>query len=144
MCFRLKWRFALSSIYYITIDDRDSNKNKFIPHDMDYDSCHYKFLLNSLSLGLIKLVIYLLILGKKLFLTFKSQWEGESIRSVVSTLFCCLHGEYNHIVLNHVSIFQNFPGASVDDMSFLPVSTCLKMIKIIIFRPVLTARNDKR
>jgi hypothetical protein len=49
----------------ITIDARDSNKKEFVPHDMDYNSCHYVFLLNSLPLGLIKLETYLSILGKK-------------------------------------------------------------------------------
>jgi hypothetical protein len=29
-------------------------KTHFVPHDMDCNSCHYKFLLNSLPLGLLK------------------------------------------------------------------------------------------
>jgi hypothetical protein len=44
---------------------------------MDYNSYYHKALLNSLPLGLIKLQTYLSILGKRLFLTFKNQWEGE-------------------------------------------------------------------
>jgi hypothetical protein len=87
-------------IFYlsISIETRDSNINQFVPHDMNCNSYHYKFLLNSIPLGLIKLQTYLSIWGKKLFLTFKNQCEGESIETVVSTLCCCLHGEYNHIV----------------------------------------------
>jgi hypothetical protein len=56
-------------IFYISIsiETRDSNKNQFVPHDMNYNSYHYKFLLNSLPLGLIKLQTYLSILVKKLF-----------------------------------------------------------------------------
>jgi hypothetical protein len=44
---------------------------------MDHKSYEYKFLLNSLLLGVIKLQTYLSILEKALFLTFKKQWEGE-------------------------------------------------------------------
>jgi hypothetical protein len=53
---------------------------------MDYKSYYCKFLPSSLPLGVIKLEIYVSILGKTLFLTFKNQWEGESIRFVVSIL----------------------------------------------------------
>jgi hypothetical protein len=54
-------------------------KKKIVPYDTD-NSCHYKLLFKSLSIGLIKLETYLSILEeKKLFLTFKNRWEGESI-----------------------------------------------------------------
>jgi hypothetical protein len=75
---------------------------------MDYESCYYQLLLSSIFLGVIKLETYLSILGKTLFLKFKNQCEGESIRPLVSTLCCYLHGEYNHVVFNPVPSFQNF------------------------------------
>jgi hypothetical protein len=66
-------------IFYIsiTIEARDSNKNPICSSWYGLQFISYKCLDNSLPLGLIKLQIYLSILRKKLFLTFKNQWEGE-------------------------------------------------------------------
>jgi hypothetical protein len=66
-------------IFYnsVTVEARDYNKNQFLPPNRDYNSYPYKFLLNSLPLGLIKLQTYLSILGKKLFLTFKNAFSTQ-------------------------------------------------------------------
>ena len=92
---------------------------------MDYKSCHYEVSLNSLPLGLIKLKTYLSILGKTLFFTFKNQWEGESVRSVVSTHCCLLHGEYNHLGWTPYlvsRIFQELPNSALGPKSAILTS----------------------
>jgi hypothetical protein len=123
---RVSAEMEIYVIFYIsiTIEAREYNE---IPICSSWHGLQFTLLqvfTQLTSLGLIKLQTYISILGgKKTILTFKNQWEGESVKCMDSTLCCCLHGKYNHIVLNPlsifqkhflnpISIFQKFPGAS--------------------------------
>jgi hypothetical protein len=75
--FRLKWRFMLSSISREPLMLETPTEHRSVPSDMDYNSCHYKFLLNSLPLGLMKLETYLSILGKSYSWPSKPNGRGK-------------------------------------------------------------------